>query len=517
MGLVMKQLITMLLGSAVLAMLSGCSSSTAAPVQKVPDRAQPTASLAPREDVTVSDIPIRIPEGRKNPPAVIAKSAPSSPDKQEQVEQDDDPIQAVDYEQNRKQDKSERGNRKNGMRQDGQPIEGKQRPDKMQFVKKSGDDSKKSAIEQTKSADPIVEAASKETTTASSGNTAAATGTTSNPAPSVTPTATTPTVPAAPAAFTVTYGSSTSLSSRNYKKPSQPSNLPSWFTENDKDADGQLTMNEWPSDRFEEFSKYDRNGDGIITIEEAMKTVPKAVVTAPPAASAATTTAAAGSTPAPVTTAPASTTPASPSSTASMSFSGAAPAAGKPMSVDEATRSVERIFPFVDTNKDGFLDAQEIEKTRSIKNVDWKKYDVNKDGKLDKNEAIALFMAEGANLQRGMGGGPGGGGWNSEERTKTMFDNMDKKKTGKITKEDFPGFLRDRFAEFDTNKDGFVDFEEFKTNFSKMMPGRGGPGGGGPGGGRGGQGGGGDFGGRGGRGDNGGRGGRGFGGQGGGF
>ena len=34
-----------------------------------------------------------------------------------------------------------------------------------------------------------------------------------------------------------------------------------------------------------------------------------------------------------------------------------------------------------------------------------------------------------------------------------------------------------RFAEFDTNKDGFVDFEEFKANSSKVMPGRGGQGG----------------------------------------
>ena len=456
-------------------MLNGCSSSTAAPLQKVPDHTQPTASLAPREDAAVSDNPIRIPEGRKNPPVVVAKSS-TAPSKQQEAEQADDSIQAVDYEteQDLKQDKSVRNNRKNGGRQDGRQSDGKQRSDKITIIKKSGDDSKKPATEQSKPAAPVIEAVSAETTPAPTGNTPVSTEPTSVTPPNVIPASAVPMTAASPAAFTVTYGSSSSSTSRNYKKPSQPSNLPSWFTENDKDGDGQLTMNEWPSDRFEEFSKYDRNGDGIITIEEAMRTVPKVVATAPPAGTAATTPASGGSTA--VTSPPASTTPASPTSSGSMNMSAAAPAAGKAMSAEEATRSVGAVFfPMLDSNKDGFLDAQEIEKSRSIKNVDWKKYDVNKDGKLDKNEAIALFMAEGANFQRGMGGGGPGGGWNSDERTKTMFNNMDKNKTGKITKEQLPAMWQDRFGELDTNKDGFVDFEEFKTNFPKLLTGRGGP------------------------------------------
>ena len=188
-------------------------------------------------------------------------------------------------------------------------------------------------------------------------------------------------------------------------------------------------------------------------------------------------------------------------------------APGAPMSEEVAKRMLDRTFEFTDTNKDGFLDAKEIENSRSIKNVDWKKYDVNKDGKLDRNEVAALFKAEGPNMMRGgMGGGGGPSAWagrSPDEIAKVMFDNMDKTKTGKISKENFPGYLRDRFADFDTNKDGFVDFEEFKANRDKMMPGgRGGQGG--PGGGRGGPGG------PGGGGDGGGRGNRG-GGQGGGF
>lgn len=166
------------------------------------------------------------------------------------------------------------------------------------------------------------------------------------------------------------------------------------------------------------------------------------------------------------------------------------------MSEEDAKRRVDQIFTFVDVNKDGILDEKEIENTRSIKNLDWKKYDANKDGKLDRNEAIALFKAEGNNM-RGGGGMGGMAGRSPDEMAKVMFDNMDRSKTGKISKENFPGFMRDRFADFDTNKDGFVDFEEFKANRDKMMPqGRGqggpggrGPGGGGDGGGRGGQGG----------------------------
>lgn len=279
-----------------------------------------------------------------------------------------------------------------------------------------------------------------------------------------------------------------------------PSNAPSWFTENDKDGDGQLTMNEWPADRFEEFSKYDKNGDGIITLEEAMKTVPKVVATTPaPAATtpaAPASTAPAASTPAPAAAgSPAAPAPGAPGRTMTFGFNspngqpmgGGAP--GTPLSEDEAKRRVDQLMSFVDADKNGVLDEKEIENTRSVRNVDWKKYDVNKDGKLDRNELIALYKAEGNNM-RGGGGMGGMGGRSPDEMAKVMFDNMDRNKTGKLTKEQFPGLWKERFTELDTNKDGFVDFEEFKAGRDKLFQGRGGMGGPG-GGGRGGDGGGG--------------------------
>jgi Ca2+-binding EF-hand superfamily protein len=280
----------------------------------------------------------------------------------------------------------------------------------------------------------------------------------------------------------VSYGSA-NTSGRSFKAISLPANIPSWFSENDKNHDGEIGMHEWPRERMDEFTKYDINHDGIITSDEAMRTVPK--------------TASAASTPTATPAAPTGTTPAAAPATASappMAVS-AAPigggpvvinmGGGQPLSDQDATRRVEMTMQFTDQNKDGVLDESELSQARSLRNVDWKKYDANRDGKLDKTELTALFKAEGPNM-RGPGGMGGPFGGNSEERMKMIFNNADKKKTGKISKEDFPGFWQNRFDEFDTNKDGFVDYDEFKVGYEKFMNNmRGGPGRGGPGGDRG--------------------------------
>ncbi len=81
----------------------------------------------------------------------------------------------------------------------------------------------------------------------------------------------------------------------------------------------------------------------------------------------------------------------------------------------------------------------------------------------------------------GPGGGPGGpppGGG--------LFEQSDENKDGKLSRDEAPGFLRDRFDQIDTNKDGFISREE-DTAFLRQR-GPGGPGGppgnfGGPGGG----------------------------------
>jgi len=484
--------------------IAGCGQTVAGPMPQGSGSAPvATPSVAPLGDSSTGTI-VRIPEGRKLPAPAVTKTVP--------VQEGSDTKPSV----------STAKSEKKGEKQSS--WQGMSRRDRTSRNDK--ETSPKSASLQVSSNSTSTEApnddAREESATASSTPPVVTSKTSLQPVPSTSNSSTAPatasTQRATPTAATttpVTYGSA-HQSSRQFKKVTNPSNTPTWFTENDKDGDNQLSMNEWPKDKFEEFTKYDRNGDGIITLEEALKTVPK-VVAAPttPATTPSTTTAPATTTPAVVTATP-TTTPA-PVGGASATFTMAAPArpgaaGGAPLSDEDARRRVDQTFTFVDANKDGFLDAKEIDNTRSIKNVDWKKYDLNKDGKLDKNEAIALFKAEGNNMRGGMGGGgPGGGGpWagrSPDEMAKTMFDNIDKNKTGKLTKEQFPGFWRERFPEFDTNKDGFVDFEEFKAGSAKMMQnrgGRGGPGGGGggDGGGRGNR----DFGG-GGRGGPGGRGG----------
>ncbi len=54
-----------------------------------------------------------------------------------------------------------------------------------------------------------------------------------------------------------------------------PEGLPSWFKDRDADLDGQVAMHEyassWSESKANEFSRYDRNGDGIITPDEVAK------------------------------------------------------------------------------------------------------------------------------------------------------------------------------------------------------------------------------------------------------
>ncbi|HUT09427.1 MAG TPA: EF-hand domain-containing protein [Thermoguttaceae bacterium] len=54
-----------------------------------------------------------------------------------------------------------------------------------------------------------------------------------------------------------------------------PEGLPDWFARRDLDGDGQVAMSEfsseWSDDKAAEFRRYDPNGDGIITPEEALR------------------------------------------------------------------------------------------------------------------------------------------------------------------------------------------------------------------------------------------------------
>jgi hypothetical protein len=52
-----------------------------------------------------------------------------------------------------------------------------------------------------------------------------------------------------------------------------PTGLPSWFKSKDANGDGQVEMSEyshsWSKSTADEFQRYDKNGDGVITANEA--------------------------------------------------------------------------------------------------------------------------------------------------------------------------------------------------------------------------------------------------------
>jgi hypothetical protein len=54
-----------------------------------------------------------------------------------------------------------------------------------------------------------------------------------------------------------------------------PKGLPDWFARLDTDGDGQIGLYEWKAAgrSLDEFRKIDRNGDGLITVEEALRAV----------------------------------------------------------------------------------------------------------------------------------------------------------------------------------------------------------------------------------------------------
>ncbi len=134
------------------------------------------------------------------------------------------------------------------------------------------------------------------------------------------------------------------------------------------------------------------------------------------------------------------------------------------------------IFRALDTDEDGTLSPEEIEAApEALKKLD-------KDG--DGNIARAEVMPP---------GGPGFGPPSPEQMFARLME-RDQDKDGKLSKDEVPDFLKERFEAVDTNEDGFIDEEELKGAMQALMaafgprrpggpggPGPGGPGFGGPG------------------------------------
>ena len=151
--------------------------------------------------------------------------------------------------------------------------------------------------------------------------------------------------------------------------------LPEWFTRNDVNNDSQVSMFEfskkWTQDTIEDFSRFDANQDGFITIKECLVAVKKGFI--PGGASSAPTqpeasTAAVAS----------SSTPQTPNPSASLPNDKVAA-----MKIWAAPRMKKE-----DKDGNGFLSPEEFI-SKTIKFAD---ADINKDGRIDIDEYVAARM-----------------------------------------------------------------------------------------------------------------------------
>ncbi len=281
---------------------------------------------------------------------------------------------------------------------------------------------------------------------------------------------------------------------RQFKTPPLPAGLPAWFAERDQDKDGQVGMFEWPKDELDEFAKADRNGDGYITPEELVKVPLVSGLAATPAPSAPAPAANGSSSPDPAATATGATP---------FMIPLGGPATPGVNDDERSRRFAEDTLRRYDRNNDSKLDAQELERTMTLR-TNWQQYDANKDSVLDLGEITAYMKSRATTFSFNWGGpaGPGGGPTafggpggppafggrgdrggdrdrgnrrdeNGSDRAREMFGRFDQNRDGKVTESELPGFFRIRFTEWDTNKDGQLSAEELSAGMGSF----GGPGG----------------------------------------
>ncbi len=142
-----------------------------------------------------------------------------------------------------------------------------------------------------------------------------------------------------------------------------------------------------------------------------------------------------------------------------------------------AAQDAADLFGKLDTNKDGYVTPDEVQESqkalyeRMLRNAD-------KDGdkKLSKDEFLAGLKPDETPKPPLAGGqpfGPPGGKAKGDPRQ--FFDRLDANKDGKLSKDELPEQLRERFSQMDGNGDGFVTPEEFGRGaaqaFGKRPPG----------------------------------------------
>jgi Ca2+-binding EF-hand superfamily protein len=122
-----------------------------------------------------------------------------------------------------------------------------------------------------------------------------------------------------------------------------------------------------------------------------------------------------------------------------------------------AEEIVENLLKAMDADMDGKISRKEAKGKLA---EDFDKVDMNKDGYLDRKELRVL--AERMLANQGKGPGPFGGPFGGPPRPD--FDAFDKNADGRLTPDELKGTpYAARFAEIDTDKNGYIDRREFES------------------------------------------------------